>query len=99
MLVDAVFGNDAIPDLDGYDLLVLHQVPSENKDAAEIFKGLEQHPKLPVFFIIGSASQVEVISKLQQVFELHGGVTNTMLDVRPFVPDFISSIAPNKAPI
>ncbi len=82
--VDAVFGNDAIPDLDGYDLLVLHQVPSENKDAAEIFKGLEQHPKLPVFFIIGSASQVEVISKLQQVFELHGGVTNTMLDVRPF---------------
>ncbi len=86
-----VFGNEKVPDFGDYDLLILHQVPSANIDVTTIYDGLQRHPKLPVLFVVGGAGEVEAISKLQQVFELHRGATNTLLDVRPFANTSFSS--------
>lgn len=84
-----VFGNETIPDFGDYDLLIMHQVPSANMDLGVIHDGLQKYPKLPVFFIVGGSSEVEALLKLQQVFDLHRGVTNTILDVRPSInPSF-----------
>lgn len=80
--MDFVFGRDAIPDLSAYQLLVMHQTPSQRTDVGALMAQLEKNKKLPVLFVVGNATDVEAMGKMQQAIEIHRGVTNTMLDVK-----------------
>ena len=82
--MDFVLGREAIPDLSEYQLLILHQAPSRHTDATALRQQLEQNKRLPVLFVIGNATDVESLGRLQQAIAIHRGVTNTMLDVRAF---------------
>ncbi len=80
--VDFCFGKETLPDFEKYDLIILHQVPSARTDLAALKSQLDRNAKLPVFFILGGETDVQSLSKLQQVFDLRKGAANTMLDVK-----------------
>ena len=80
--MDFVFGRDVIPDLSSYQLLILHQTPSRHTDLEALYQQLGSNKKLPVLFVVGKATDVEALGKLQQAVEIHRGVTNSMLDVK-----------------
>lgn len=82
--MDFVFNWEAIPELSGYQLLVMHQTPSPHTDMGTLTAQLEQNKKLPILFVVGNATDVGALCKLQQAIEIHRGVTNTMLDVKGF---------------
>jgi hypothetical protein len=80
--VDFCFGKETLPDFEKYDLVILHQVPSSRTDLTALKSQLDRNAKLPVFFILGGETEVQGLAKLQQVFDLRKGATNTMLDVK-----------------
>lgn len=80
--MDFVFGQDAIPDLSKYQLLLLHQIPSRHTDVTALHGQLEKNKKIPMLVVVGSATDMTALNKLQSSVELHRGVTNAMLDVR-----------------
>lgn len=80
--MDFVFGRDAVPDLASYQLLVMHQTPSHRTDVGALLSQLEKNKKLPVLYVLGNATDVEAMGKMQQAIDIHRGVTNTMLDVK-----------------
>ncbi len=83
-VMDFVFGKDEIPDFGGYDLVIMHQVPSATVDAGQLADKMNADKNVPVLFVIGERTEIEALNKIQKVFELHKGVTNTTLDVRAF---------------
>ena len=80
--VDFCFGKETLPEFSNYDLVILHQVPSARTDFNALKAQLDQNVKLPVFFIVGNDTDRDMLSKLQNVFALHSGATNTQLDVK-----------------
>ena len=87
--LDAVFGWEEIPDLTPYQLVILHQTPSQQTDFAAIHEQLMKHRKMPLLVVVGEITDVEALDKLQDAMELHRGVTNSMLDVKAFAnPSF-----------
>ena len=80
--MDFVFGQDAIPDLSKYQLLLLHQTPSRHTDVTALHGQLERNKKIPMLVVVGSATDMTALNKLQSSVELHRGVTNATLDVR-----------------
>ena len=80
--MDFVFGSDLVPELSEYQLLILHQAPSRHTDEEALYEQLAKNKKLPVLFVVGKATNVEALDKLQQAVTLQGGATNSMLDVR-----------------
>ena len=80
--MDFVFGSDLIPELSEYQLLILHQTPSWRTDEGALYEQLEKNKKLPVLCIVGKATNVEMLNKLQRGITLHVGATNSMIDVK-----------------
>ena len=80
--VDFCFGKETLPEFSNYDLVILHQVPSVRTDFNALKAQLDKNVKLPVFFIVGNDTDREMLNKLQNVFALHSGATNTQLDVK-----------------
>ena len=80
--VDFCFGKETLPEFSNYDLVILHQVPSAKTDFPALKSQLDKHVKLPVFFIVGNDTDRDLLCKLQNVFVLHSGATNTQLDVK-----------------
>ena len=80
--VDFCFGKDALPEFENYDLVILHQVPSARTDFAALKAQLDKNVKLPVLFVVGNETDRGLLNKLQRVYELHSGATNTLMDVK-----------------
>jgi hypothetical protein len=80
--VDFSFGKETLPEFSNYDLVILHQVPSTRTDFNALKAQLDKNVKLPVFFIVGNDTDRDMLNKLQAVFALHSGATNTQLDVK-----------------
>lgn len=80
--VDFCFGKETLPDFGKYDLVILHQVPNEKMDFEALIRQLDKNVKLPVLFVVGSETNTDVLNKMQHVFELRHGATNTLLDVK-----------------
>ena len=88
-VMDFVFGRDEIPDLAGYQLLLLHQAPSKRTDMDALFTQLERNKKIPMLIIMGSATDIDALGKLQKAFRLRRMAANTTLDVKAVVnPSF-----------
>ena len=83
--MDFVFGHNEIPNLAGYQLLVLHQTPSRQTDVDALFAQLERNKKIPMLVVVGNATDVASLGKLQRAVEIRQGVANTLLDVKGFV--------------
>jgi hypothetical protein len=83
--MDFVFGRDEIPELSQYQLLLLHQAPSRHTDEDALYGQLEKNKKIPMLVVLGNATDVEALNKLQKAVEIRRGVTNAMLDVKGFV--------------
>ena len=80
--VDFCFGKENLPEFSNYDLVILHQVPSARMDFNALKTQLDKNVKLPILFIVGNDTDRDMLSKLQNVFALHSGATNTQLDVK-----------------
>lgn len=80
--MDFCFGKETLPEFSNYDLIILHQVPSARMDFNALKAQLDKNVKQPVFFIIGNDTDRDMLSKLQNVFTLHSGATNTLMDVK-----------------
>ena len=80
--VDFCFGKETLPEFSNYDLVILHQVPSARTDFNALKAQLDKNVKLPVFFIVGNDTDRDMLNKLQGIFALHSGATNTQLDVK-----------------
>lgn len=80
--VDFAFAKDVVPDFGAYDLLVLHQMPSSGANFEAVRQQLETHAKLPVFFIVGQATDLDLLGDLQDAYVIKPGATNTVLDVK-----------------
>lgn len=80
--MDFVFGREAIPNLSEYQLLILHQTPSPRTDMEALYREMENNKKLPVLFVVGKATEVEALGKLQRAIVIRRGMTNSMLDVK-----------------
>ena len=80
--VDFCFGKETLPEFSNYDLVILHQVPTVHTDFEALKTQLDKNVKLPVFFIVGNETERDMLNKLQRVYDLHSGATNTLLDVK-----------------
>ena len=80
--MDFIFGQDAIPNIGAYQLVIMHQVPSVHTDFEGLYSQLQQNKNTPVLVVVGEATSFDKLNKLQQAFSLHRGVTNTLLDVK-----------------
>lgn len=80
--VDFCFGKETLSEFSNYDLVILHQVPSVHTDFAALKAQLDKNAKLPVLFILGNATDRDALNKLQTVYDLQPGATNTLLDVK-----------------
>ena len=83
--MDFVFGQEEIPELSKYQLLLMHQTPSQRTDVAALQAQLEKNKKIPMLVVVGNATEVKALNKLQKAIELQSGSTNAMLDVKGFV--------------
>ncbi len=83
--MDFVFGREALPDLSEYQLLILHQTPSNHTDMASLVEQLEHNKKIPMLVIVGGATSLNALNKLQQAMEIRGGAANTLLDAKAVV--------------
>lgn len=80
--VDFCFGKETLPEFDNYDLVILHQMPSAHSDFAALKVQLDKNVKLPAFFIIGNDTDRDLLNKLQNVYDLRSGATNTLMDIK-----------------
>ena len=80
--VDFCFGKETLPEFSNYDLVVLHQVPSASTDFNALKSQLDKNVKLPLFFIVGNDTDRDMLNKLQNVFALQPGATNTLMDIK-----------------
>lgn len=79
---DICFGKETLPEFSNYDLVVLHQVPSASTDFNALKSQLDKNVKLPLFFIVGNDTDRDLLNKLQNVFALQPGATNTLMDIK-----------------
>lgn len=84
-VMDFVFGRDEMPDLAGYQLLLLHQAPSKRTDFDALYAQLQNNKKIPMLVVVGSATDIETLGKLQQAMGLRRMATNTLLDAKAVV--------------
>ena len=80
--VDFCFGKENLPEFSNYDLVILHQVPSAKMDFNALKSQLDKNVKLPVLFVVGNETDRSSLGKLQNVYELHSGATNTLIDIK-----------------
>ncbi len=58
---------------ESYDLLILHQLPSNSTDFQLISQYLETNKQLPVFMIVGTDTDMNLFNKLQPAFQIESG--------------------------
>ena len=80
--VDFCFGKEPLPEFANYDLVILHQVPNAKMDFNALKGQLDKNVKLPVLFVVGNETDRDMLNKLQGVFVLSSGATNTLMDVK-----------------
>jgi hypothetical protein len=69
--VEVAYISDWQGKLEGFDLVILHQLPSRTKRAGQIFQQLDQLKK-PRLFILGMQSNVAAFNQSQNLLSLNG---------------------------
>ncbi len=70
-----------------YDLVVLHQLPSLTNDATAIINTLNDR-KIPAFFIVGGQSNIQKLNQLQTLVNIRPGTSGTNEVQARLAPNF-----------
>lgn len=85
--VDLRFARDPGAPLRTYDLVVLHQLPSQRQDARGILQEIRQQ-QIPVWFILGAQSELRGFNAAQGLLQVRGDGRNTNESSARPVKDF-----------
>lgn len=81
---DIKYFNDEIPEIDGYDIIILHQVPFTGmSNYASLVEQIKQHKKTPIFHIVGEHTNIEYFNELQSSMQIRKGTVSSLLDIKP----------------
>lgn len=82
--IDVVYFNEKIPDINEYDILILHQYPFLGmSNNSSLVAQLERHKDIPILHIIGENTDIEYLDKIQSSVQIRRGAVNSLLDVKP----------------
>ena len=82
--IEILFQDEEIPDINGYDIVFLHQVPFLGMHNYKILESqLNENKDIPIFFIIGGNTDFEAFNNLQNSMKISKGAVNTLLDIKP----------------
>lgn len=81
---DIIYFNDEIPEINDYDILILHQVPFLGmNNYPSLDEQLKLHKDIPILYIIGENTDIENLNKLQSSAQIRRGAVSSLLDVKP----------------
>jgi len=76
-----VYAKDPIPDFSRYDLVVLHNMPCRDIERKAIEQA-ESNDKTPLFAIVGAATDLDQLNKMQSTVQVFHGTTSKNFDAR-----------------
>ena len=79
--IDVVYANDNIPSARPYDMVIMHNLPSQKHRIATFAEELGRTKK-PVMYIIGANTSIADINNLQDAIKITGS-NNSLNDVTP----------------
>ncbi len=83
--IDVVYANDNIPSARPYDMVIMHNLPSQKHRIATFTEELGRTKK-PVMYIIGANSSIPDINNLQDAIKITGS-NNSLNDVTPILKE------------
>ena len=76
--------NDEIPELNDYDIVILHQVPFlRMENFTSLSQQLQKHSGIPTLYVLGEETDLEKFNELQSSVEIRRGAVNSILDIKP----------------
>ena len=75
--------DDFSKDITGYNLVILHQLPSRTQAATSVLQKIQQH-NIPVLYIIGVQTNLQSINNLGTGFRIHH-IRNTYDEAQPLL--------------
>lgn len=82
--VNTIFSDDDIPDLKGYDILFLHQIPYfRMSNYEELETRIKEDKNIPIFYIVGESTYFDAFNELQTSMKITKGAVNSILDIKP----------------
>lgn len=82
--VNTIFSDDEIPDLKGYDILFLHQIPYfRMSNYEELAARIKEDKNIPIFYIVGESTYFDAFNELQTSMKITKGAVNSILDIKP----------------
>lgn len=83
--IDIIYLNDEMPEINGYDIIVMHQTPfSGMNNHTSLSRQLKQNKDIPVLYIVGENTDIESLNGLQSSVHIKQGAVNSLLDIKPF---------------
>ncbi len=79
------YARDAIPLIRGYDLVILHNLPSRKNKIAGLIEEIKKQKK-PTVFIAGAESSIPDLNAAQDVIKIEGG-NSSLNDVTPILKE------------
>ncbi len=83
--IDVVYAKEDHPSVRSYDMVVLHNLPSQQSRIATFIEELKRIKK-PVLYIIGANTSIPDINNLQDAIKITGS-NNSLNDVTPILMD------------
>ena len=74
--VDVAYAKDALSSIKNYDLVILHNLPSEKHSITTQLDEINKNKK-PVFFIVGGNTDMRKFNNTQNVVNISGGTKST----------------------
>ena len=84
-IVETIFNDDEIPDLNSYDVIFLHQIPfSGMNNYEDLISELKDHEDIPVFYIIGETTDFDKFNNMQNSMKINKGAIHSLLEIKPY---------------
>lgn len=81
---EIIYFNNDIPELNDYDIIILHQVPFLGmSNFSSLDEQLKLHKDIPILYIVGENTDIENLNKLQSSAQIRRGSVNSILDIKP----------------
>lgn len=81
---EMIFNDNELPDFKDFDIVFMHQIPFVGMSDYNILEThLKNNKNVPVFYIVGEHTDIEVFNNLQPHVEITKGAVQSMLDIKP----------------
>lgn len=75
-----VFGDERLPDVSTFDLIIAYKYPCRNVDVRTLDESLQASPMTPIWYFVGADTDCDALSKIQNSFTFRMGSPMTVLD-------------------